>query len=101
MLTRIAPVQFGIRASLTTQGQVAMSGNANIDGADQIPTGWASCDPPAPAQAGVRDQGGNVSETGNGTVRRVPPFVTDPPMNNNTFTTFAGPTYASCRTRAN
>src|SRR5216117_1499801 len=63
MLTRIAPVQFGIRASLTTQGQVAMSGNANIDGADQIPTGWASCDPPGPAQAGVRDQGGNVSET--------------------------------------
>src|SRR2546426_12663633 len=101
MLARIAPVQFGIRASLTMQGQVAMSGNANIDGADQIPTGWASCVPPVPAQSGVRDQGGNVSETGNATVRRVPPFVTDPPMNNNTFTTFAGPTYASCRTRAN
>src|SRR5438876_5700944 len=90
MLTRIAPVQFGIRASLTTQGQVAMSGNANIDGADQIPNGWASCDPPGPAQAGVRDQGGNVRETGNATVLGVPPVVNDPTINNNTFTTSGG-----------
>jgi len=101
MLTRIAPVQFGIRASLTTQGQVAMSGNANIDGADQIPTGWASCDPPGPAQAGVRDQGGNVSETGNATVLGVPPVVNDPTINNNTFTTFGGATYASLAAKAN
>ena len=101
MLTRIAPVQFGIRASLTTQGQVAMSGNANIDGADQIPTGWASCDPPGPAQAGVRDQGGNVSETGNATVMGVPPVVNDPTINNNTFTTFGGATYASLAAKAN
>ena len=101
MLTRIATVQFGIRASLTTQGQVAMSGNANIDGADQIPTGWASCDPPGPAQAGVRDQGGNVSETGNATVLGVPPVVNDPTINNNTFTTFGGSTYASLAAKAN
>ena len=101
MLTRIAPVQFGIRASLTTQGQVAMSGNANINGADQIPTGWASCDPPGPAQAGVRDQGGNVSETGNATVLGVPPVVNDPTINNNTFTTFGGATYASLAAKAN
>src|SRR3989442_959202 len=50
MPTRIAPAPFSIRLSLTTQGQVAMSGNANIDGADQIPTGWASCESPGPAQ---------------------------------------------------
>ena len=101
MLTRIAPVDFGIRASLTTQGQVAMSGNANIVGVDQIPTGWASCDPPGPSQAGVRDQGGNVSETGNATVLGTPPVVNDPTINNNTFTTFGGATYASLAARAN
>ena len=101
MLTRIAPVDFGIHASLTTQGQVAMSGNANIVGVDQIPTGWASCDPPGPSQAGVRDQGGNVSETGNATVLGTPPVVNDPTINNNTFTTFGGATYASLAARAN
>ncbi len=101
MLTRIAPVQFGIRASLTTQGQVAMSGNANIDGVDQIPTGWTSCDAPGPPQAGVRDQGGNVSETGNATVVGVPPVVNDPTITNNTFTTFGGATYASLAAKAN
>jgi len=101
MLTRIAPVDFGIRASLTTQGQVAMSGNANIVGVDQIPTGWASCDPPGPSQAGVRDQGGNVTETGNATVLGTPPVVNDPTINNNTFTTFGGATYASLAARAN
>src|SRR2546423_8253856 len=100
MLARIAPVQFGIRASLTTQGQVAMSGNANIVGVDQIPTGWVSCDPPGPSQAGVRDQGGNVSETGNATVLGTPPVVNDPTVNNNTFTTFGGATYAALAARA-
>ena len=101
MLTRIAPVDFGIHASLTTQGQVAMSGNANIVGVDQIPTGWASCDPPGPSQAGVRDQGGNVTETGNATVLGTPPVVNDPTINNNTFTTFGGATYASLAAKAN
>jgi len=101
MLTRIAPVDFGIHASLTTQGQVAMSGNANIVGVDQIPTGWASCDPPGPSQAGVRDQGGNVTETGNATVLGTPPVVNDPTINNNTFTTFGGATYATLAAKAN
>src|SRR5881394_377063 len=100
MLARIAPVDFGIRASLTTQGQVAMSGNANIVGVDQIPTGWASCDPPGPSQAGVRDQGGNVSETGNATVLGTPPVVNDPTINNNTFTQFGTTSYAQLAARA-
>lgn len=101
MITRIAPVDFGIHASLTTQGVVSMSGNANINGADQIPTGWTSCDPPGAPQAGVRDQGGNVTETGNATVVGTPPVVNDPSINNNTFTTFGGATYAQLAARAN
>jgi hypothetical protein len=100
MITRIAPVDFGIHASLTTQGLVSMSGNANINGVDQPPTGWVSCDPPGPPQPGVRDNGGNVTETGNATVAGLPPVVNDPTVNNNTFTTFGGATYAQLAARA-
>jgi len=100
LITRIAPVDFGIHASLTTQGLVAMSGNANINGTDQIPTGWTSCEPPGPPQAGVRDNGGNVTEQGNATVLGYPPVVNDPTVNNNTFTNFGGATYAELAARA-
>ncbi|OLC06873.1 MAG: hypothetical protein AUH41_11705 [Gemmatimonadetes bacterium 13_1_40CM_66_11] len=101
MITRIAPVDFGIHASLTTQGSTSMSGNASVNGGDSIPTGWVNCDPPGPAQPGVRDNGGNVSETGNATVSGVPPVVNDPSINNNTFTTFGGATYDQLAARAN
>jgi len=100
MLTRIAPVDFGIKASLTTQGIVSMSGNANINGVDQVPTGWTSCDPTGPPQAGVRDNGGNVTESGNAAVLGTPPIVNDPTVNNNTFTAFGGATYAQLAARA-
>lgn len=101
MITRIAPIDFGIHASLTTQGGVALSGNADINGTDQIPTGWANCDPPGAAQAGVRDPGANVSTAGNGAVQGNPPVVNDPSVNNNTFTTYGGATYAQLAARAN
>jgi hypothetical protein len=100
MITRIAPVEFGIRASLTTQGGVAVSGNAVINGADQVPTGWTSCDPPGAAQAGVRDAGGTVTTGGTGTVTGNPPVVNDPTINSATFTTFGGATYAQLAARA-
>ena len=100
MITRIAPIDFGIHASLTTQGSVSMGGNATVNGGDQIPVGWTSCDPPGPSQAGVRDQGGNVTETGNANVTGTPPVVNDPTITNNTFTTFGGATYAQLAARA-
>jgi len=100
MITRIAPVDFGIKASLTTQGTVNLTGNADVNGADQIPTGWTSCDPAGPAQPGVRDQGGNVTTGGNAGVQGNPPVVNDPTVNNNTFTMFGGATYAQLAARA-
>jgi hypothetical protein len=100
IIARIAPVDFGIRASLTTQGSVAMAGNAIVSGEDQIPTGWTNCDVPGPPQAGVRDQGGNVSETGNANVTGNPPVINDPTVNDNTFTMFGGATYADLAARA-
>ena len=100
MITRIAPIDFGIHASLTTQGSVQMGGNATVNGGDQNPTGWASCDPPGAPQAGIRDQGGNVTENGNANVTGLPPVVNDPTINNGTFTTFGGATYAQLAARA-
>ncbi len=40
LITRIAPIDFGIRASLTTQGSTNLSGNATVNGADSVPTGY-------------------------------------------------------------
>ena len=100
MIARIAPVEFGIRASLTTQGGVSVGGNAQVNGADQIPTTWTSCDPPGPAQAGVRDNGGTVNTGGNGTVVGNPPVVNDPTIRDSTFTTFGGATFAQLAARA-
>jgi hypothetical protein len=101
MITRIAPIDFGIHASLTTQGATNLGGNATVSGADQNPTGWSDCDTPGPAQPGIRDQGGQVSTNGNGTVSGNPPVVNDPSINNNTFTQFGGATYAQLAARAN
>lgn len=101
MIARIAPIDFGIHASLTTQGSTNLGGNAVVNGVDQNPTGWTNCDAPGPPQPGIRDQGGQVSTNGNGTVTGTPPVVNDPTINSNTFTTFGGATYAQLAARAN
>ena len=101
LIARIAPIEFGIRASLTTQGGVSVGGTAEIDGNDQTPSGWTSCDPPGPNQPGVRDNGGTVGPTGSGTVYGNPPVVNDPSISSNSFTTFGGSTYAQLAARAN
>lgn len=100
MITRIAPVDFGIKASLTTQGGVSVGGNAEIDGADQVPVGWASCDPPGPSMAGVRDRGGTVTTGGNGEINGTPPVMSDPTLADSNFTSFGGATYAQLAARA-
>ncbi len=98
MIARIAPIEFGIKASLTTQGSVKVGGTAEIDGADQNP--WPTCDPAGPPQAGVRAKGGTVDTTGSGTVYGSPPVVTDPTVSDTTFTTFGGATYSDLAARA-
>jgi len=87
-ITRLAPVEFNIRAAVTTQGGVNVQGNAQVNGADQNPIGWTSCDLPGAPQAGVRDKGGTVTTGGNGTVLGAPPVVNDPSLNDSSFTKF-------------
>jgi hypothetical protein len=101
LVTRLNPVNFNIRASLTTQGGVSLQGNAQVNGIDQNPTGWGTCDPPTNNQPGVRDKGGTVSTGGNGIVTGTPPVVNDPTLSDTSFTNFGGVTYAQLAARAN
>ena len=100
MIARIAPIEFGIKASLTTQGTVSIGGDAEIDGADQNP--WVSCDPPGPTQAGVRTRGSviDTSVTGSGAVYGDPAVVNDPNIADSSFTKFGGATYSQLAARA-
>jgi len=99
LITRLNPVDFNIRASLTTQGNVSVQGNAQVNGIDQNP--WPSCDQPLQNQAGVRVDSGTVSTGGNGLVAGFPPVVQDPSLADSSFTNFGGTSYAELAARAN
>jgi len=101
IIARLAPVDFNIHASLTTQGGVSIGGNAQVNGVDQNPTGWADCTQPLQNQAGVRVDSGTVTTGGNGTVAGVPPVVNDPSLSDSSFTNFGGATFAQLAARAN
>jgi len=101
IITRLAPVDFNIHASLTTQGNVSIQGNAQVLGVDQNPTGWTDCTQPLQNQAGVRVDSGTVSTGGNGTVAGTPPVINDPSLTDTSFTNFGGATYNQLAARAN
>jgi len=98
LVTRLNPVNFNIRASLTTQGGVSVQGNAQVNGVDQNP--WATCDQPLQNQAGVRVDSGAVTTGGNGMITGVPPVVNDPTLADSSFTSFGGTSYAQLAARA-
>ena len=99
LLTRIRPVQIDIQASLTTQGDVSVSGNSEVNGSDQTPTDWAGCDPPGGPVAAVRtSQTGNVETNGNGTVTGI--VLQDPLVSPSTFTDFGDVTFQDLVDRA-
>lgn len=100
LITRIAPVDFGIHASLTTLGGASVGGNADVTGVDQVPTGWTSCGVPGAEQPGIRNTGASVTTNGNGIVTGTPPVVNDPTLNSNSFQNFGGATYAQLAARA-
>ena len=101
LITRLDPINFNIRASLTTQGNVSVQGNAQVVGIDQNPTGWGACSGSLQNQAGIRVDSGTVSTGGNGVVAGTPPVVNDPSLSDTSFTNFGGTTYAQLAARAN
>jgi hypothetical protein len=101
LITRLDPVDFNIKASLTTQGNVSVQGNAQVVGVDQNPTGWGNCSGALQNQAGIRVDSGTVTTGGNGTVAGTPPVVRDTSLSDASFTNFGGTTYAQLAARAN
>jgi hypothetical protein len=87
LIARIMPFQIPIQASLTTQGNANLSGNAVVDGRDQIPPGWTNCDAVGTATAGIRVDG-TVTTSGNAAVIGSPPVRQDTTINDTTFTNY-------------
>jgi hypothetical protein len=95
LLTRVRPLAVDVQASLTTQGNVQVRGNAEVNGENQDPTGWNCAwnrSDTMPDLAGVRTSG-TVQATGNGHVNGQPPVWQDPSVGNPTFTQFGDLTF--------
>lgn len=100
LLTRIRPLDIDIQASLTTQGDAEVRGNSVVNGTDQHPTGWASCDNPL---TGVRTAvrtttSGDVSTSGNGEV--IGPVDQDEDLSDETFTQYGDISFEDLVARA-
>lgn len=88
LITRIMPFQIPIQASLTTQGGATLSGNAAVNGYDQVPPGWQDCDPLGAGMAGVRTDTGTVTQEGNAYVIGSPNVRNDSTVSDSTFTQY-------------
>ena len=98
MLLRVRIVDMKIGASLTTQGDVKLAGNAYVDGNDHLPSGWNTsyCDTTGDStKAGIRlPNASNVTQTGSGVHDNGnPPVLGDTSVHNSTFTQFGDVSY--------
>lgn len=99
MLTRIRPLQIDIQASLTTQGNVDVRGNAEVNGTDQNPTSWTNCATPGAGTSSVRTTpGSNVTTSGNGDI--IGPVNRDPLVAESTFTQYGDVNFNDLVSRA-
>jgi hypothetical protein len=101
-LARIKMLNLNVQASLTTGSSDALSGNATVNGTDQIPPGWNACGALGPSLAGIRaDAGTHVDTSGNASVIGTPPVMIDASVSDSTFSKFGDVTYATLASRAN
>lgn len=101
MLVRVRPIQFDIRASLTTQGTVKLSGQAEVDGNIHVPPNWTECgDVVDTAKAGLRTPDPALVSGAQGHAFGSPGVMADPSVNANTFNQFGDETYATLAARA-
>ena len=100
LLARIKPLAINIQASLTTLGDVALSGTSKVDGTDQLPPGWLDCDPAGASAAGVRLDTGTVTVQGAAEVSGSPPVRNDTTVSSSTFTQYGDVSYTDLAARA-
>jgi hypothetical protein len=89
MLLRVRLVGFPMQASLTALGGVALRGQAEVDGTDRNPSGWAHCGPPDTNKAGIRTStNAAVVNSELAGIHGAPPVVEDSTVGDSTFTRF-------------
>ena len=102
LLARNRPIQFGVKAALTTGNGDAVGGNSVVNGFDQSPGNWTACGPTGAPLAGIRAASGDaVSITGHASVTGLPPVVIDTSVHQSTFDTWGGTTYDQLAAQAN
>ncbi|HSD33683.1 MAG TPA: hypothetical protein VLB49_17340 [Gemmatimonadales bacterium] len=94
-LMRVRLLDVAVGASLTTQGDVKLVGNAYVDGNNWIPDGWTGsiCDNTDPGVAGIREPDTAVVQQSGPHVSGYPPVLKDPTVADSTFTQFGDVTY--------
>jgi hypothetical protein len=89
LLVRLRLFELGIRAAVTIQGTIQVSGNPTVDGNDRIPTGWSGCGPLKPPEAGVRLRSlSDVTVQGAAKVLGSPPVEVDSTITGQSLLTF-------------
>lgn len=102
LLARNRPIQFGVKAALTTGNGDAVGGNSVVNGFDTSPTNWTGCGPTGAPLAGIRAaQGDAVAISGHATVAGLPPVVIDTSVHPSTFDSWGGTTYSGLAAQAN
>jgi hypothetical protein len=101
LLTRIRPLEIDIRASLTTQGDVQVRGNSEVNGNDMTPTDWVACDPPGDPLAAVRTGASSEVTTDGNNAEVTGDVLNDPSLSSTTFTQYGDVTFEELVARAN
>ena len=82
-LIRLVQADIEVNAGLTALGDVTISGGAEVDGHDAVPSAWSTgvdC-PPLEDVTGVRYNDGTLTKKGNGEFSGVPDSVKDASLN--------------------
>jgi hypothetical protein len=104
LLVRLRPIDININAALETQGTLRIGGNSEIDGTDNIPTGWI-CPATEPPLPGIRIQDSSQIETPGcpnfNCVEGVPLVEEDPAITDLSLMTFGDADFDGLRALAN
>lgn len=94
-LVRIQVPELQMRASVVLQGPVQVRGAARLEGTDQIPTGWTSCNATEPETPGLGvTSRADVTELGfRHAIDGDPPIREDPTLDATTLSDFGAMTF--------